>query len=232
MTASLWDISEIEKQSILSLIAKGKEEEKRNERFAIFSFDEMCQLFNNDEATVFKEYLSFDPKSLGKSLPYLGIKDPDVLTIIRNQPFSVNVSELKDVPPIQYLPLKDIDALEKMNLAMERDLGKKLLVLYGYRSPARQVFLFFDHLNRTYRFDFDEATKRVFPPEYSEHASGVIQGIDFITQDGIKGNSFENTPEYSWLKENAGKFDFIESYPPDNKFGVVWEPWHWKYVGN
>ena len=32
---------------------------------------------------------------------------------------------------------------------------------------------------------------------------------------------------YRWLRQHAGQFGFVESYPRDNKFGVIAEPWHW-----
>lgn len=230
MKSSLWKISEQEKKPILSLITKGKEEEKHNERFAIFSFEDMYNIFSDNEIAIFEKYLAFDSKELSKSLPFLGIKEPKNLVTIRNQHFTTD--KLADVPPVQYLPQKDIDALAKLNEGMKKKLGKEVNVLYGYRSPARQVFLFFDILKRIFDFDFDKAIKRVFPPEFSEHASGVVQGIDFITQDGIKSTEFTQTPEYEWLIKNAEKCDFVESYPKNNVYGVVWESWHWKYIGN
>ncbi len=228
MKSSLWKISEQEKKSILSLVTKGKEEERHNERFAIFSFEDMYNIFSDNEIAIFEKYLAFNPKELSKSLPFLGIKEPENLVTIRNQHFTTD--KLADVPPVQYLPSRDVKALARLNKEIREDLGKELNVLYGYRSPARQVFLFFDHLNRTFHFDFDAAIKRVFPPHYSEHASGVVQGIDFITQDGIKGDGFEKTTEYAWLTKNAKEFGFVESYPKNNVYGVVWESWHWKYI--
>lgn len=230
MKKSLWQISEKEKILILSFLEKGKIAEKTNADFAIISFDELYKLFTSEEANVFKKYLAFDSSTISKELPYLGTVELKDLASIKGQKF---VKEsVEHTLPAQYLPRKYFDAFNRLNEGIIRELDKRLLVLYGYRSPARQVFLFFDHLDRTFHFDFDETIKRIFPPEYSEHASGVEQGIDFITQEGVKGNGFEDTQEYVWLKKNATRFDFVESYARNNKFGVVWEPWHWRYIGD
>ena len=39
------------------------------------------------------------------------------------------------------------------------------------------------------------------------------------------------TPGGLWLRDNAPKFGFELSFPPGNKQGVTWEPWHWRWVG-
>lgn len=64
---------------------------------------------------------------------------------------------------------------------------------------------------------------------FSEHQLGTT--IDFTTTGlggGLQG--FENTPAYEWLLENAHKYGFTLSYPPDNAF-YIFEPWHWRFVG-
>jgi D-alanyl-D-alanine carboxypeptidase len=65
---------------------------------------------------------------------------------------------------------------------------------------------------------------------YSEHQLGTT--FDFTTE-GIGGGlvtSFENTPAFAWLKDNAHKYGFTLSYPKDNAY-YVYEPWHWRFVG-
>lgn len=66
-------------------------------------------------------------------------------------------------------------------------------------------------------------------PGYSEHHTG--QAIDIITLDSIPfSEHFETTPAFAWLQLYAKQFGFRLSYPRDNKFGFVYEPWHWFYV--
>lgn len=68
----------------------------------------------------------------------------------------------------------------------------------------------------------------IAPPGFSEHHTG--RAIDIIT-DGITSldESFEQTEAFRWLTLHANKFNFYLSYPRNNPFGVIYEPWHWCY---
>ena len=72
-------------------------------------------------------------------------------------------------------------------------------------------------------------------PGYSEHGSVKHQALDFINTDGINGEDnpeeFEALEENRWLLKNAKKFGFVLSYPKNDKSGITWEPWHWRYEG-
>lgn len=64
---------------------------------------------------------------------------------------------------------------------------------------------------------------------YSEHQLGTT--VDFSTiKLGINNLTFEKTPAYQWLTENAYKYGFILSYPKNNAY-YIFEPWHWRFVG-
>ena len=39
------------------------------------------------------------------------------------------------------------------------------------------------------------------------------------------------TPAARWLRLNAPRFGFEQSFPGGNKQHVKWEPWHWRWVG-
>jgi zinc D-Ala-D-Ala carboxypeptidase len=66
------------------------------------------------------------------------------------------------------------------------------------------------------------------PPGYSEHHSG--RAID-LTTDGVRPleQEFEHTSAFRWLSENAGRFGFVLSFPPHNRYGYAYEPWHWYF---
>jgi D-alanyl-D-alanine carboxypeptidase len=67
-------------------------------------------------------------------------------------------------------------------------------------------------------------------PGYSEHHSG--RALDIGTPDEPPAEeSFENTDAFAWLKKNAGEFGFRMSYPRGNPNGIVYEPWHWFFIG-
>lgn len=64
------------------------------------------------------------------------------------------------------------------------------------------------------------------PPGYSEHHSG--RAID-MTTDGVRPleQDFEHTEAFRWLQANAARFGFALSFPPGNRQGYAYEPWHW-----
>ena len=112
---------------------------------------------------------------------------------------------------------------------MNNEIGKKVLVLYGHRSVARQIFIFFDILERFYNFDVGKTIKRVCFPNYSEHVCMKKQAIDFKTQDSTISDDFDKTEEYKWLQKNAKRFNFYKSYPKNNNLDMMYEPWHWHH---
>ena len=66
----------------------------------------------------------------------------------------------------------------------------------------------------------------------SEHGTGYAADIlsaDYTAQD----TGFADTRAYEWLAAYAAEYGFILRYPQDRQAatGVVYEPWHWRYVG-
>ncbi len=223
-----WIFSDEEKRHIKSIVAKGRAEESKNDKFSIIDIEAFYSLFNEGEIAILQKWRNIDPKNIGYKLPYLSAKDiVDDLVSIDDQTFDVE-GQLQRIP-CQYLPGNVYEALQSMNEAMAQDLGKQLLVLYGHRSLAHQMFIFFDILEGIYNYDFDKTMRRVCLPDYSEHVCTQRQAIDFKTQDATSSDDFDKTDEYVWLKNSAHKYRFFESYPKDNKLGMMYEPWHWHY---
>lgn len=67
---------------------------------------------------------------------------------------------------------------------------------------------------------------------YSEHQLGT--SIDFRPKDGSSVNNFSRTACYSWLRTNASKYGFIQSYKSGNPDGYNsssdGEPWHFRWL--
>lgn len=68
--------------------------------------------------------------------------------------------------------------------------------------------------------------------ECSEHGTGYavdILSADYTTLD----TGFASTRAYEWLTAYAAEYGFILRYPQDRQAatGIVFEPWHWRYVG-
>lgn len=71
------------------------------------------------------------------------------------------------------------------------------------------------------------AARIIMPPGSSEHNLGLamdICGTDY---------NFYQTKEYAWLVANAHNYGYIlrYSYEKQSITNVVYEPWHWRYVG-
>ena len=76
------------------------------------------------------------------------------------------------------------------------------------------------------------AADEVARPGTSEHQLGLA--VDIISNahpDLDEG--WAETEEAVWLKEHCAEYGFILRYPPDKSdiTGIVWEPWHFRYVG-
>lgn len=132
----------------------------------------------------------------------------------------------------QRLDRKVAEAYEKMYAAALKD-GATLTPHSGYRSYDLQEKSFDKKVNfyLGQGLSKEEAIKqtatRIMPPGSSEHNLGYA--MDIVCADAW----FKNTKEFNWLQENAQDYGFILRYPEDKTdiTGVIYEPWHWRYVG-
>lgn len=65
-------------------------------------------------------------------------------------------------------------------------------------------------------------------PGYSEHHTGRAVDIATAGVDPLV-ETFADTPAFEWLTRRAAEFHFTLSYPRDNPYGMIYEPWHWAY---
>lgn len=104
-----------------------------------------------------------------------------------------------------------------------------LEAISGYRSHDYQLGIFERKLARGQTVE--EILTVNAAPGYSEHHSG--RALDIGTPDEPAAEeSFEGTPAFAWLRDNAAAYGFVMSYPRDNPHGIVYEPWHWRYDGH
>ena len=66
-------------------------------------------------------------------------------------------------------------------------------------------------------------------PGYSEHHSGLALDLGAPGEPPAQ-ESFERTATFAWLTQKACTYGFAMSYPRDNPYGIVYEPWHWRYA--
>jgi LAS superfamily LD-carboxypeptidase LdcB len=202
---------------------------------ATLTFAELYAPLNEEEAQLLKAFQDLDAKELNVSIPFRGMAtgEEHLIKIEGQRIMDKNApdTELFEIG-VQYLPEHAYEKYHAMMDAMEKDIGKRLLIESGYRSSAYQLYLFIFYL-KNHDYSIRETVKFVALPGYSEHGSPKYQAIDFINEFGINGEynpqEFEDLPEYAWLLERAGEFGFVLSYPKGEEgSGITYEPWHWR----
>lgn len=112
--------------------------------------------------------------------------------------------------------------------AMMRESAEKagvtLLLISGFRSVEAQRDILRRKLDAGTRLE--EILTVNAAPGYSEHHTG--RAVDIGTPGCPPlSEEFETTVAFAWLKEHAARYGFRLSYPRQNPFGVIYEPWHW-----
>lgn len=116
--------------------------------------------------------------------------------------------------------------------------GNQPYICSAYRSRETQQGLFENKVQRLVDegVDPDEApsvaARTVAMPGTSEHELGLAFDIvDYSYQ--VLDDAQADTPAAQWLTENCWRYGFILRYPEGSQdsTGVVYEPWHYRYVG-
>ncbi len=200
------------------------------DRRTIVDYDTLMNTLNFIERNFAERIFSINPKELGFKGPFYSVGKPTDLVEVP----SVHVGSRET--GIQFCPEHSYKDYLRMADQMQKDIGKKVYIDSGYRSPGRQAYLFFHYLTTSSKYSLKENAKWIAMPGYSQHGSPVNNAIDFCNADGINGFSdhqtsadFASLPEYKWMLQNANKFNFYLSYPQNNIWGVGFEPWHWHW---
>ena len=116
---------------------------------------------------------------------------------------------------------------------MAKDASKEGLAIAirsAYRSYADQADVYNYYIEM---YGYEYGTSLAAYPGTSEHQLGL--GVDLSSLEVIDGiyNTFDESPEYLWVLENAHKYGFILRYPEAkiDFTGTMSEPWHFRYVG-
>lgn len=120
-----------------------------------------------------------------------------------------------------------LQAWQRMKAAAAAE-GIEFFMTAGFRSPEYQAELIRQAVRQGYRFP--EVLNYILAPGYSEHHTG--RAIDLVSaeSDGVPfPELYEQTSGFLWLERRADEFGFSMTYPRDNKFGAIYEPWHWVY---
>ncbi len=217
-------------QAILQALEPSITAKKQDGTANLLTWEQLFAPLNPDQGYFLDAFRMLRAAALGATSHYFGEAPPgDLVPVGAQQIVKENAPKVLDP---QYLPRPVFEAYQRMMAAMAADLGKRLLVESGYRSPAYQLYLFLFYLPK-HGYSIKETNRFVALPGHSEHGYPPRQAIDFINEAGINGEDhpeeFEALPEYRWLQEHAKTFGFILSYPRDNAYHTSFEPWHWHY---
>ena len=127
----------------------------------------------------------------------------------------------------------------KSFIAAARAQGLNVYLSSTYRTYADQKANFQRKLNQGY--DASTAWTIVALPGTSEHQLGLAADITDRYYE-LKDSSLENTALYQWMSQNCQDYGFIVRYPkaksgsstadaPASLTGCIYEPWHFRYVG-
>lgn len=131
-------------------------------------------------------------------------------------------------------------AIKMLNDASSQNVG--LFVTSSYRSVQKQAENLESYINTLMGQGYSkedatiQAQKEIALPGCSEHNAGLAMDIvsdDYWSNHTDLDESFEKLPQFDWLINNSWKYGFVLSYPKDkdNITGIIYEPWHYRYVG-
>lgn len=131
-------------------------------------------------------------------------------------------------PEKQYLLRRDAArALTAMVLEARHSAGIDLRVGSAFRPWTQQKKLYDAAIERS-----GPGQRYSAPPGHSEHQLGTAVDLTDPELTHFLLGSFASTPQYAWLRENAARHGFQQSYLPENveRTGYIAEPWHWRYI--
>ena len=131
------------------------------------------------------------------------------------------------------------DATKKMIADARSKDNVRIIALSAYRDYDYQMELFENKVQRLQQEKGysvgkarEEAKTVVAYPGTSEHQLGLA--LDLVDARHVKlDESQENTAAYKWLYEHCAEYGFIVRYPNEKTdiTGIIYEPWHFRYVG-
>ncbi len=134
------------------------------------------------------------------------------------------------------------NALETMIKDCKAAGGETLVLYSGYRTYQTQYNKYYNKINyyiaqgKT-KAEAQRLTDAYYaPPGASEHHTGLAADIctpSTVNRYGQLHESFGNTKEGKWLRDNSWKYGFILRYEKGKESitGYNYEPWHFRYVG-
>ena len=101
-----------------------------------------------------------------------------------------------------------------------------------YRSYAEQSRIWDNKLAHDPHYGENNTPVASMPPGASEHQTGLAFDITSLNHPSMSAG-YAKTEQAQWLAAHAHEFGFVLRYPEGKEAltGVIYEPWHFRYVG-
>ena len=116
-------------------------------------------------------------------------------------------------------------------ISAARAEGLSVCLSSAYRDYYSQQYLYNRKVEQL-GGDKAAAARIVLPAGTSEHQLGLCADITDQYYD-VKTEALEDTALFQWMQEHCAEYGFVVRYPKDKQdiTGVMYEPWHFRYVG-
>ncbi len=228
------------------LMKKGYEESELLKGFAALKFREMTPLLVYNNVENLEEYIADVLANRGKE-PFIKnsytlfyensqtVEDQNASDILVNKyhnlettfvPELVNCSVIYASEGVSLHP-QAYDAFKSLVQAMKADGLAGIYITSGYRSYQTQANLYNRYVKNRGQEWADNYSARAGS---SEHQTGLAADVTATDQPRT---SFDETPQYEWMKSHAHEYGFILRYTVQNQSvtGYEYEPWHYRYLG-
>ena len=170
--------------------------------------------------------------------PNIDISSWEYTLVNKDNPLPADFApELTAIENGQYFDSRAADALNEFAAAAKAE-GLSVYITSSYRNYATQESPFNNKVNQYISSEgsVEAATEKaktiVAYPGTSEHQLGLACDIvDKYYQ--YKNESLESTELSIWMAAHSAEYGFILRYPKNKTdiTGVMFEPWHFRYVG-
>jgi D-alanyl-D-alanine carboxypeptidase len=155
--------------------------------------------------------------------------------MLANGDNTINEYEPPEITYLEEIPL-DSRIVEPIKAMVEdaRNQGLNVYLSSGYRSYSEQAANFVRVCENNGITDGKNAEGYYItvPAGCSEHQTGLACDITDVYYP-IKDESIANTETYQYMSQHCQDFGFIVRYPEEKReiTGIMYEPWHYRYVG-
>ena len=135
---------------------------------------------------------------------------------------------------------KQVDSriIDAVNRMLQDASAYDLAVVSAYRPKEEQDILYWRKVKQYTDKGYSDLEAQkvggtiVKRPGFSEHNCGLAMDVGG-SGDYTLEQTFANTPAYAWLMEHCADYGFILRFPQGKEdiTGVIYEPWHYRYVG-